>query len=368
MIRSSCHTARSTAHAIAFLVGSLIIGTSPVTAAIIGIPSVPQPASSTAPAPASDAPSIILPGQQSPPANLDRTQLTNRANEGDVEAMLMLAWDHYAGQSGRQSLVTARRWFKAASEREDPRGMLAYGYFLAQGLGGARNISQARELYEAAEEFGIVRAIFLRSQLEGSLPSAKRRLQARQLLERAARAGDPIAWNTLGVEFELEGNITMAKRSYTQGIQAGNAISQNNLDRITQGTRYARQAALLELQARAEERNPEALFELAQHYHRGQDVQRDFNRAFRNYQAAAALGHQGANEMVQLILSRPSSDPRLPFDSAWMQSLSSHALVMQGTRLGEGRQMTPQRNPDPLEGLLLPPGMPWAVLPIPSAE
>ena len=354
------------------MVCCLSVWTPTVTAAIIGVPSVAQPAQpvqspdgeNTTSSPPS---SIILPGQQPSPA-ADRTALGTLAAEGDVEAMLALAWDHYTGQSGRQSLVTARRWFKAASEQEDPRGLLAYGYFLAQGLGGARDLNRARELYEAAEEFGIARATFLRSQLESSLPSAKRRLQARQILERAARAGDPIAWNTLGVEFELEGNISMAKRSYKQGVEAGNPISQNNLDRITQGTRYARQAALQALQARAEDRNPDALFELGQHYHRGQDVQRDFNRAFQNYQAAAALGHSGANEMIRLILSRPPSNPRLPFDPAWMQSLSSHALVMQAARLGEGRQMTPQRNTDPLEGLLLPPGTPWAVLPRPVAE
>ncbi len=237
--------------------------------------------------------------------------------------------------------------------------MLAYAYFLAQGLGGAKDLNQARTLYESAHEYGLARAAYLLSELERSYPSAKKKLFGRKLLEAAAKAGDGMAWNTLGVLQELEGQAAKARESYSKALAAGNLLAQQNIHALDQGGRGPQQAQLQQLLILAEDRNAQAFFELGRIYHQGKQAQADFGKAFKYYQAAATLGLPAAKEMVGLILSRAEHSSSEPFDGVWMQSLALHPLL---ARSQDDKLRARVRNTDPLAGLLLPAGSPGAVL------
>ncbi len=83
--------------------------------------------------------------------------LTQAANLGLPTAQLKLAGLYETGDAGvARDPVEARKWARRAAESADPRGMHAYGMYLFDGVGGARNRPEALDWLLKAANQGLV--------------------------------------------------------------------------------------------------------------------------------------------------------------------------------------------------------------------
>lgn len=302
--------------------------------------------------PAQRLPSIRI----SPPKNAvapDSEDLLRRAQAGETDAMLQLGYAYYMAGTSPQAMANARKWFKAAADSTESRAMLAYGYLLSQGYGGMRDVQQGRELLQRAQELGLPRATYILSALEASIPGSKKRAEARRLLERAATAGDVIAQNALGIEYELEGDTSTAKHWYVKAINQGSDVALANFSRLEKKSTGAKRSSIEKLKDGVADGDAVAMYELAMRYHKGDGVGRDYIEALKLYQKSADRGYKAAQEMVSLIMSRPSSDPKLPFSLSWMATLADR--IPGGTEQSQHSTNVfelPRRYEDALSGLI----------------
>lgn len=282
-----------------------------------------------------------------------RSQL-GAAQAGDTDAQLRLGLYYYQNSGLPNAPVQARQWMRLAAEGGDMRATVGYAWLLANGIGGIRDVEQAREWLDQARRSGLPRANYVLSLVEGRMTGARKRALSRQLLEQAARDGDPLALNTLGVELELEGESVLARRKYEAAAAKGNQVARDNLERLRNPTRRGDALRLSQQRLRADDGDPDAMLQLAQRYHRGEGMQQDFAQALAQYQRAADAGSKKAQETLRLILSRPPADGKQSYDPVWMQEL---ARRIASPTLTEGAQNVlaadrPHRNKDPLENLL----------------
>ncbi len=122
--------------------------------------------------------------------------LTRAANLGEPQAQLKLAGLYQTGENG----VTAdagesRLWARRAAEGGDARGMHAFGMYLFDGVGGARNRPEALDWLKKAADAGLVDSQYNVARIyengdEGIAPNPT---QAYRWYLIAARAGDPQA-------------------------------------------------------------------------------------------------------------------------------------------------------------------------------
>ncbi len=122
--------------------------------------------------------------------------LTRAANLGEPQAQLKLAGLYQSGENG----VTAdpeesRLWARRAAEGGDARGMHAFGMYLFDGVGGARNRPEALNWLVKAANRGLVDSQYNVARIyengdEGIAPNP---VQAYRWYLIASRAGDPQA-------------------------------------------------------------------------------------------------------------------------------------------------------------------------------
>lgn len=274
------------------------------------------------------------------------------AADSAADAALREGLEYYRNSGVPMAPALARQRLKQAAEAGDARGMVAYGWLLANGLGGLRDVEQAREWINEARIAGLARATFVSSLIEGRISGAKKRVESLQLLEQAARDGDTMAANNLGVAMELEGNLTGARSLYETAALQGNAVARENLERLRRLTRGGDAFNLSRLRLQADDGDTDAMFQLAQRYHRGEGVQQDFAQAILYYRRAADAGSQRAREFLALIFSRSARDPAQVYDPAWMRELAARINIPSDRRAaGAIHSDRPRRNEDPLEGL-----------------
>ena len=276
------------------------------------------------------------------------------AADDATEAALRAGLEYYRNAGAPMAPALARQRWKQAAEAGDARGMVAYGWLLANGIGGLRDVEQAREWIGEARVAGLARATFVSSLLEGRIPGAKKRVESLQMLEQAARDGDMLAANNLGVALELEGNLTGARSLYETAAMAGNTTAQGNLERLRRLSRPADGLNLSRLRLQADDGDTDAMLQLAQRYHRGEGVPQDFAQAIQFYRRAADGGSVRAREFISLIFSRPPKDRSQVYDAAWMRELAARINLQSDRRPSGGvaQNDRPRRNEDPLEGLL----------------
>lgn len=273
--------------------------------------------------------------------------------DSGTEAALREGLDYYHNSGVPMAPALARQRLKLVAESGDPRGMVAYGWLLANGLGGLRDVEQAREWITEARIAGLARATFVASLIEGRLSGAKKRVESLQLLEQAARDGDALAMNNLGVNAELEGNLASARTLYETAAMQGNSTARENLERMRRLARGSDAFNLSRLRLQADDGDTDAMLQLAQRYHRGEGVQQDFPQAIHHYRRAADGGSQRAHDFLALIFSRPPRDKSQIYDVAWMRELAARVNISTDRRpAGSMRNSDrPRRNQDPLEGL-----------------
>ncbi|MFT3778891.1 MAG: tetratricopeptide repeat protein [Ottowia sp.] len=276
------------------------------------------------------------------------------AADDATEAALRAGLEYYRNPGAPMAPALARQRWKQAAEAGDARGMVAYGWLLANGIGGLRDVEQAREWIGEARVAGLARATFVSSLLEGRIPGAKKRVESLQMLEQAARDGDMLAANNLGVALELEGNLTGARGLYETAAMAGNTTAQGNLERLRRLARPTDGLNLSRLRLQADDGDTDAMLQLAQRYHRGEGVTQDFAQAIQFYRRAADGGSARAREFISLIFSRPPKDSAQVYDAAWMRELAARINLQSDRRpggSGVAQNDRPRRNEDPLEGL-----------------
>jgi len=316
---------------------------------------VSSPASSNVneldPAAISPGSSIRIPMQ---PTNANLQELRQQAQEGDSRAQFELGLYHYQNAGLHQAGELARHWLGQAAAQGDARAMAALGYMLGTGSGGMRDVPSGRQWLKRAREASLGKAVYLLSLVERRVTGPKAAQQARLLLEQAARDGDDMALNDLGVEQELEGRNTEAKELYLQAQAKGNQTAQLNLSRLASYLQVSDSEQLARLRTRADDGSADALLELAYHYHLGRGVQRNFSTAIQYYRRAAGAGSSMAREFLALIFSR-SGDQQATIDEAWMQELA--ARINAAALKAEAKQPSqlpdrPQRVADPLSNLV----------------
>mgnify|MGYP003608021131 FL=1 len=112
--------------------------------------------------------------------------------------------------------------------------------------------------------------------------------------------------------------------------------------------------AVARLRTLANEGDADALLALAQRYHRGDGVPRDYARAITLYQRAADAGSSRAREILGLIFSQSSSGSDV--SGAWMEQLAGRISV--ASDWGQARRAPalsrPTRVSDPLADWIKP--------------
>ncbi|MGV3580287.1 SEL1-like repeat protein [Brevundimonas sp.] len=122
--------------------------------------------------------------------------LTRAANLGEPQAQLKLAALYQTGENGvTADAEESRLWARRAAEGGDARGMHAFGMYLFDGVGGARNRPEALDWLKKAADQGLVDSQYNVARIyengdEGIAPNPT---QAYRWYLIAARAGDPQA-------------------------------------------------------------------------------------------------------------------------------------------------------------------------------
>ena len=268
--------------------------------------------------------------------------------DSGAEAALREGLEYHRNSGVPMAPALARQRLKQAATAGDARGMVAYGWLLANGIGGLRDVEQAREWINEARIAGLARATFVSSLIEGRISGAKKRVESLQLLEQAARDGDAMAANNLGVAMELEGNLTGARTLYETAALQGNAVARENLERMRRLTRGGDALSLSRLRLQADDGDTDAMLQLAQRYHRGEGVQQDFAQAIQHYRRAADGGSQRARVPgadLQSPRARPGADLRRGVD-ARAGGARQHPVRPAGRRWrAQQRPTAPQRRP-----------------------
>ncbi len=170
-------------------------GTTPIAALAISPADAPLDA---APADATEAQTLFAQAIE----QLDRGDaggvetLTRAANLGEPQAQLKLAGLYQSGENGvTADAEESRLWARRAAEGGDPRGMHAFGMYLFDGVGGARNRPEALEWLKKAADRGLVDSQYNVARIyengdEGIAPNPT---QAYRWYLIASRAGDPQA-------------------------------------------------------------------------------------------------------------------------------------------------------------------------------
>ncbi|OYX55741.1 MAG: hypothetical protein B7Y86_12375 [Brevundimonas subvibrioides] len=170
-------------------------GATPIAALALSPADAPMDA---APADATEAQTLFAQATE----QLDRNDpagvetLTRAANLGEPQAQLKLAGLYQSGENGvAADLEESRLWARRAAEGGDARGMHAFGMYLFDGVGGARNRAEALDWLRRAADQGLVDSQYNVARIyengdEGIAPNPT---QAYRWYLIAARAGDPQA-------------------------------------------------------------------------------------------------------------------------------------------------------------------------------
>lgn len=306
----------------------------------------PTTAPAVAPRPLRDQPRIVSPpinrdsiapreGASAVAVDRELRRLTRAAEApravGSTVASAQAAWTlgliYLHGAGVRRDPALAQRWFEqAARYGRQPLAFAGLAWCALDGCTGppdaaaaARAIEALRPRYPARADF--LQWVLLKRQtpLQIAKPGANQdqvlELPQRQLLERAAAAGDMHANIELGMDAVSREQFEQAAQYFRRAAPHSLAARQNLEQLALRGSSPIQPPASPTLSPAA----AEALAS-ARKYHRGQGVPANFVEAIRYYQLAAARGSVEAQRMLALISSRPM--PGGGFNPGWMQQLA----------------------------------------------
>ena len=261
------------------------------------------------------------------------------------------------GRAMPEDTAQARRWFERAQLLGHPQAAAGLAWCLMDGCAGPPNPIEARAWIARLHSTDPGRALYLQWRVESQLAPLQiaaagaynpNNTPTRQLLLRAAQAGNAQALNELGLENVSADRLPKALAQFRAAAARSPAAAAN-----------ARLLAnRLQLATRPPQSHPSAdqRFAQALRYHRGDGVPTNYTEALRLYQAAAASGSKPAQQMLARIYARPRADGTV--DTGWMQQLANLDVTREGALLSTLPAPSPQifvRDPTPLYDLIPPP-------------
>lgn len=281
---------------------------------------------------------------------------TARQRRDAAQAAWHLGLIYFHGAGVQQNLPQAQQWFTKAQALGHPLASAGLAMCEIDGCAGPANPLAARPWIQQLRRTSTPRALFLEWLVEyrlspitftpGQEPgtSATVALPARDLLTRAANAGDPHA------RIEIALGLAAAR-------QWRAALTQLELAAPRSGAAAANAAVVRDILAREPSpdsgppRQAKALLQEARRQHRGEGVTANYSEALRLYRQAEAAGSEEAGRMLALISSRPAADGGVNIE--WMRQLAYVDLSQAIPTLGSpatGNRL--RREPSPLFDLM----------------
>ncbi len=253
----------------------------------------------------------------------------------------------------------ARRWFERAQLLGHALAPAGLAWCLIDGCAAPPNPAAARPWIARLRSTDPGRALYLEWLVETKLAplhmatTGTRDTTAapppwRELLVRAAQAGNAQALNELGLESVSAGRLPEALAQFRAAAQRSPAAAAN--------AQLLASRLQAPTQSPPRSQNANEWFTQALRYHRGDGVPSNYAEALRLYQVAAANGSKPAQRMLERIYSRPAADGSV--DIAWMQQLANLDVTREGAVLPTLSAPSPQlfvRDPTPLYDMIPPP-------------
>lgn len=329
------------------------------------------------PRPLDDRPSIVAPAvthesltpldtQQAQAVNRELQRLERTASAprtiGSTTQSAQAAWAlgliYLHGAGVRRDTALAQRWFQQAARfGREPWAYAGLTWCHLEGCAGppdptaaSREIEQLRPLHRARADF--LQWVLARRQtpLQVAKPGMNQdqvlELPNRQLLEKAAEAGDMHANIELGMDAVTNERFEQAEQYFRRAGPQSQAAQENLQQLAARGSSPIKAQQNSPLTASA----VEALM-TARKYHRGQGVPSNFTEAIRFYRLADQRGSVEARRMLALIYSRPA--PGGGLDPGWMQKLANVDVSTTIPTIGVlGTTHLLHREPTPLYDLM----------------
>jgi TPR repeat protein len=340
----------------------LALATGPVPAAA-PINAEPIEATPIEAAPIHAEPIEVTPLDQTPirlPDALDAAALSEldalrRVATGRTRAAGQAAWHlgliHLHGAGVPQDSDEAQKWFERAVQQTARIALAGLAWCEIDGCQGAANPAAARKWLTPLRRTHLPRAQYLEWLVAARLAPLRlarpgvdtyaidETLPARDLLLRAARAGDVHALIELGME-------SVAAGRDTEALQYFRAAAPKS---VVAGTNAAIVADTLNVQPKSQTDTSRLTLELltqARRYHRGEGIPANYTEAIRYYRLAEARGSTEARRMLALIFSRPLVNGGL--DVAWIKQLGELDLSQETPSRRTSGQRQLQREATPL--------------------
>ena len=166
-----------------------------------------------------------------------KSVLSVKADAGDTKAQVALGRLYHSGTlnpdgSVKHDYAGAAYWFHQASDHGDAQAAYELAILYHDGLGVTADASQSFQLLQKAAEANYVPAMPLLSDLYADQKTPVSSERAMYWATKAADAGDPRGWLTLGFEYSaglLGGNppftYRMAMEAYKKAADGGNCLA-----------------------------------------------------------------------------------------------------------------------------------------------
>ncbi len=241
-----------------------------------------------------------------------------------AQAAWTLGLIHLHGAGVPLDASMALSWFEQAQRLGHPRASAGLAWCEIDGCGTPGNTLSARRWLAELRKTSPAKAAYLEWLLNNkaapmrdagpnddgtSLGTAPGQ---RELLLRAARAGEVLARNELGLEAAFSMRLEEALPLF-ESAASDSPAARANVKTL--------KGLLGDANANAAPSNRAAeLLANAKGFHRGEGVPASYNEAIRLYRQAESMGNVEAGRMLALIFSRPGAGGGL--DVAWMQQLA----------------------------------------------
>lgn len=209
--------------------------------------------------------------------------LHERANEGDVDAQLLLYHSYLDGDKVGRDTFRAIYWLRQAAKQNQPDAVHELAALLLEGKLIDQNFVRARELFEQAAAAGILEAkTNLGIIYAGGLGVEADAKRAESYFRAAAEEGEPFAANEFGIILLSAGKYDQARQWFKQAAAQNNSRAIYNLGLMQErglGQPKNLKAALEQYEEAARADVPEALTKTGRAYLNGLGVEVDLNRA-----------------------------------------------------------------------------------------
>lgn len=316
-------------------------------AAVPHIESAPATAPQIDPRPLNDQPSIVAPAvtkdslapldtQQAQAVSRELQRLERIASAprtiGSTTPSAQAAWTlgliYLHGAGVRRDTALAQRWFEQAARfGRESWAYAGLAWCQLEGCAGPADMAAAARAIEQLRPHHRARAEYLQwvlakrqTPLQVATPGMNQdqvlELPNRQLLEKAAAAGDVNANIELGMDAVTNERFEQANQYFRRAGPQSQAAQENLQQLAARGN----SPITLQPQSPLTSSALEALT-TARKYHRGQGVPANFSEAIRFYRLAEQRGSVEARRMLALIYSRPA--PGGGINPGWMLQLAN---------------------------------------------